>query len=245
MVFFKVCPGFPCFYSLTQYYIQPASACEYSVLLPSRFSCVRLFVTLWTIAGQAPLSMEFSRQEYWSGLPFPSPGDLSDPGIEPVSFTSPALAGSFFTTSTTWAGSSVHGILQARILEWVVISFARGPSQPRDQTHVSCIGRQVLHHWATRETPSPPLGSIFQVAVVRSGQGDSICSFPAVVALASWQSLRACPALGLEITVQCARRSNQQLVLLPLLCIQVTSIFCWSMIVFRCTELHVFRCTKF
>jgi len=46
--------------------------------------------------------MAFSRQEYWSGLPCPSPGNLSDPGIEPVSFTSPALAGRFFTTSTTW-----------------------------------------------------------------------------------------------------------------------------------------------
>ena len=42
-----------------------------------------LFVTPWTVARQAPLSMEFSRQEYWSGLPFPSPGDLPDPGIEP------------------------------------------------------------------------------------------------------------------------------------------------------------------
>jgi len=50
-------------------------------------------VTSWTIAHQVPLSMEFSRQEYWSGLPFPSPGDLLDPGIEP---TSPALAGGFF-----------------------------------------------------------------------------------------------------------------------------------------------------
>ena len=48
-------------------------------------SRVRLFETPWTIAGQAPLSMEFSRQEYWSGLPFPSPGDLPDPGIEPRS----------------------------------------------------------------------------------------------------------------------------------------------------------------
>ena len=46
-------------------------------------SRVRLFVTLWTVAYQAPLSMGFSRQEYWSGLPFPSPGDLPDPGIEP------------------------------------------------------------------------------------------------------------------------------------------------------------------
>ena len=49
-------------------------------------------------ACQTPLSMEFSRQEYWSGLPFPSPGDLPDPGTELVSLTSPALAGRFFTT---------------------------------------------------------------------------------------------------------------------------------------------------
>ena len=42
-------------------------------------------MTLWTVARQAPLFMEFSRQEYWSGLPFPSPGDLPDPGIEPMS----------------------------------------------------------------------------------------------------------------------------------------------------------------
>ena len=49
------------------------------------FSHVRLFVTPWTVARQAPLSMEFSGQEYWSGLSFPSPGDLPDPGIEPES----------------------------------------------------------------------------------------------------------------------------------------------------------------
>ena len=47
--------------------------------------------------------------------------------------------------------SSVHGISQAIILEWVTMSFSRGFSQPRDQTHVSCIGRQILYHWATRE----------------------------------------------------------------------------------------------
>ena len=50
-------------------------------------SCVRLFVTLRTVALQAPLSMDFFRQEYWSGLPFPSPGDLLDPGIKPGSPT--------------------------------------------------------------------------------------------------------------------------------------------------------------
>ena len=52
-------------------------------------------VTPWTVARQAPLSMRFPRQEYWSGLPFPSPGDLPNPGTEP---TSPALAGRFFNT---------------------------------------------------------------------------------------------------------------------------------------------------
>ena len=58
-------------------------------------SCVRLFATSCTIVHQAPLSMEFSRQKYWSGLPFPSPGDLPDPGIEPASFS---LAGRFLPT---------------------------------------------------------------------------------------------------------------------------------------------------
>ena len=58
--------------------------------------------TIWTVACQAPLSMGFSRQEYWSGLPYPPPGDLSDPGIEPASLMSPSLAGGFFTTSATW-----------------------------------------------------------------------------------------------------------------------------------------------
>ena len=53
------------------------------------------FATLWTVAHQATLSMGFSRQEYWSGLPFPSPEDLPDPVIKPVS---PALVGRFFTT---------------------------------------------------------------------------------------------------------------------------------------------------
>ena len=57
-----------------------------------------LFVTPWTVAHQALLSMGFSRQEYWSGLPFSSPGDLADPGIEPVSLSFPALAGGFFIT---------------------------------------------------------------------------------------------------------------------------------------------------
>ena len=64
-------------------------------------SHVRLCETLWTLAHQAPVSQGFSRQEYWSGLPCFPPGDLPNPGIEPVSLMSPALAG-FFTTRATW-----------------------------------------------------------------------------------------------------------------------------------------------
>ena len=68
----------------------------------SRFSRVRVFLTPWTVALQASLSMGFFRQEYWSGLPCLPPRDLPDPGIEPVSLTSPTLAGESFTTRATW-----------------------------------------------------------------------------------------------------------------------------------------------
>ena len=57
-------------------------------------------VTLWTVAHQAPLSMGFPRQEHWSRLPFPSPGDLPNPGIKPTSPASLAMAGKFFTTES-------------------------------------------------------------------------------------------------------------------------------------------------
>ena len=118
-------------------------------------SHVRLFVTQWTVAYQAPLSTGFSRQEYWSGLPFPSLGDLPDPGIEPRSPTLQADAltseppGKIIDTrdaskvaaaaaakslqscrtlcdpiDSTPPGSPVPGILQARTLEWVAISFS-------------------------------------------------------------------------------------------------------------------------
>ena len=67
----------------------------------SRFRGVPLFSTLWTVSHQTPLSMRFSRQEYRSGLPCPSPGNLPNPGTEPVSLKSPARACEFFTTSAT------------------------------------------------------------------------------------------------------------------------------------------------
>ena len=140
--------------------------------------------------------MGFSRQEYWSGLPFPSPGELPDPGIEP---RSPALQADALTseppgkptlqqenrlnekprhrneqrpfTATRKSESEVaqscptlcnamdcslphffvHGISQARVLEWVAISFPRGCSQSRDQAWVSCIASRIFTLWATRE----------------------------------------------------------------------------------------------
>ena len=138
-------------------------------------------MTPWTVAYQASLSMGFSRQEHWSGLPFPSPGHLPDPGMDPGSPTSSALAcclttappGSPSTSIVLVAqscltlcdpmgcslpGSSVHGILQARILEWVAIPFFRGSPLPRDRTWVSCIvGRFFTSEPRETQTPYPPL----------------------------------------------------------------------------------------
>ena len=124
-------------------------------------SCLTLCDPTDCVAHQAPLSMGFSRQEYWSRLPFPFLGDRPNPRIKP---RPPALTGRFFTAvpplkpssqvpagclvaqlcptlcdpmECSPPGSSIHGIFQARILEWVVISFSRGSSQPRDCTEVS------------------------------------------------------------------------------------------------------------
>ena len=72
------------------------------VCVLSHFCCVQLCAVIWTVSHQAPLSMGFSRQEYWSGFSCPPPGDLPDSGVEPESLTSPALAGLFFTTSASW-----------------------------------------------------------------------------------------------------------------------------------------------
>ena len=195
-------------------------------------SHIWLFWTPWTLAHQTPLFMGFSRQEYWSEFPFPSPGDLPNPEIKPASL---ALAGRFSTTEPpgkphinytpiknlktkrkksrllpaspngrlpgpTWRmldlntclpqgttflspltalpqhelyrkgkesevaqscptlcnpmdgnlpGSAVHGIFQARILEWAAVSFSRGSSQPRDRTQVFCIADRRFTVWAT------------------------------------------------------------------------------------------------
>ena len=120
-----------------------------SACLLSHFSCAWLCDPK-DCSLPSPCPWGFSRQEYWSGLPRPPPGDLPDPGTQPVSFMSPALAGGLFTTSAIWEahylcaaakslqscltlcnpidgsppGSPIPGILQARTLEWVAISFS-------------------------------------------------------------------------------------------------------------------------
>ena len=89
-----------------------------SLLHACVLSCVQLFAAPWTVARQAPLSLGFPRQEYWSGLPFPPPGDLPDPKMEPGSPVSPALAGGFF---------SFIGVVQSQNMmtegKWVVTFF--------------------------------------------------------------------------------------------------------------------------
>ena len=93
------------------------------------FSRVWLFVTLWTTAHQAPLSMGFSRQEYWSGLPCSPPGDIPDPRIKPMFLRSPALAGRIFTTSATREAPKDW---QSKAICW---------------HHFQRLGQQVLPSW--------------------------------------------------------------------------------------------------
>ena len=137
------------------------------------YSLVSNSATPWTAAHQAPLFIGFSRQACWIRLAFPFPGNLPNPRMEPVS---PALLTDSLPLS--WPGSPaktlcmyelwtllsrvqffatpwtvVHEILQARILEWVLVPFSRGSSQPRNQTQVSRIAGRLFTSWAAREAP--------------------------------------------------------------------------------------------
>ena len=132
-------------------------------------SCVWFLATPWVLARQAPLSMEFSKQQYWNWLPFPPPGDLTNPGIKPVS---PALTDRFFILAPPWKPTFnmkwmkvtqscptlykpidyiVHGILQARKLQRVAVPFSSRSFQPRDWTQVSHIEGGLLTSWTTQE----------------------------------------------------------------------------------------------
>ena len=235
----KQCSHFEEYFSIP-YTVKHAHSSPQIAML-SHFSHVRLCATPETAAHQAPPSLGFSRQEHWSGLPFPSPTHesekwkwsrsvVSDPqrphGLQPSRLLHPwdfpgkstgvgchcllrdytldicrsemktaitpkfigadlwqhcspshktanypngqtmlcadnripllfscyVMSDSFVAPWTVAPpGSSVHGISQARVLEWIAISFSKRSSWPRDGTHVSCIDRRILYHWAIRE----------------------------------------------------------------------------------------------
>ena len=125
-----------------------------SVQLLSRF---RLFATLWTVAYQAPPSMGFSRQEYWSGLPFPSPGDLPDPGIEPrdwsFNFTWNRRGWGWGEVLAEWRNSEVlstgHWVAEAASLPPAIIPCLQGGSGRSG----GCWGSSLHHLPARQEVP--------------------------------------------------------------------------------------------
>ena len=106
------------------------------VCVLSCFRHVWLFAALWTVARQAPLSVGFSRQERWSGLPCPPPGSRPSPGVKPASPRSPALAGEFFATSAT-----THMYVCARPIE--------------NWTHVSCVSCTASGFFLSKPPGSP------------------------------------------------------------------------------------------
>ena len=122
-------------------------------------SHVWVFATLWIVACQVPLSMGFSRQEYWSGLPFPFPGDLPDPVIETVSPASPVLAGEFFTTEPSGKPSSVQFISVAQ--SCLTLCDPMNSSTPGLPVHNQLPEPTQTHvHWVSDAIqPSHPLSS--------------------------------------------------------------------------------------
>ena len=114
----------------------------------NRFSHVLLFAT---VAHQAPLSMGFSRQEYWSGLPCPPPGDLRNSGIK---LTSPALAGGFFPTSTTWDTLKEILLLLLLLSHFSRVQLCTTPETAAHQAPPS-LGFSRQKHWSGLPVPSP------------------------------------------------------------------------------------------
>ena len=98
---------------------------------------------LWTVALQGPLSMESSRKEYWSGLPFPLPGDLPYPGIKSKSLMSPAFEGGFFITSSTWE-TPCWGIKETKRLPSVLglTDWSRSRCVHNCSSEVMAVGQQ-------------------------------------------------------------------------------------------------------
>ena len=130
----------------------------------SCFSCVWLFATPWTVACQTPPSREFFRQEYWSGLPFPPPEDLPNPGIKPQS---PARGGGFFASKATWETQVSHLLLDLiisqcpRLPECLPLSLTPWPRLQIFGEERKCIRElsgRVWQWWLSRLQAAPFLG---------------------------------------------------------------------------------------
>ena len=125
---------------------------------------VRLFVTPWTVTWQALLSMGFSRQECWSGLPCPPPGDLPNPGIELTSLMSPALAGGFFTSSATWEALSNCRTLYYTYLVTTI---------PLNSVPIILLNLSLVVYWPRLPAPNSGVGGGQVQSLVR--ELDSTC----------------------------------------------------------------------
>ena len=125
-------------------------------------SYVRLFAITWSVAHQAPLSMGFSRQEYWSGLPCSLSGDLPNAGIKPVSLMSPALAGRFLTTSATW-----EALRNSKIKDWT-----EGEAPSKELKGISGQrSRKPTRAWGDTEENNVPQEGAVSGAKAPWGQG--------------------------------------------------------------------------
>ena len=122
-------------------------------------SLVRLLVMLWT-ASQSPLSMGFSRQEYWSGLPFPPAGDLSHPGIKPWFLMSTALAGGLFITRDTWEANNNSAVQFSSVTQSCLTLCdpmdSSMPGLPVHHQHLELTQTHV-HRVSDASQPSHPL----------------------------------------------------------------------------------------
>ena len=129
-------------------------------------------MTPWTVAHQALPSMEFSRQEYWSELLFLPAGNLPDPGIEPMSHASPALAGRFFTTSFTWEGQiNMYRITNYKNVQVGLTAFFEVVSSEES--------KELAHHFSFSSQSECPISNAFLLRVPRTPRGVSVpCAKP-------------------------------------------------------------------
>ena len=166
-------------------------------------------MTPWTVARQAPLSMGFSRQEYWSELPWAPPGDLPNPGIEPMSLMSPAMAGGFFTTSSTWEA------------HWYWLHF---PNNLVQFSSVQSLSRVRLCDPMNRSTPGLPvrhqLPEFTQTHIHRVSDAIQLSSYsesPILIQFCNWKSSKCDAVSGKHIARFCCGSEECQKILWILL----------------------------